>query len=194
MYAIMATFFAFSTANAAESKSSVRISATDWFVSYDQSGANYSDKDEFRIGNDRLSAYSDSDTDIGFSVTAGIGNGTLSASSWAEYADDKDYVVGAGLGMQLSILNIVPRVNWNIDESALDTDVLARIALYDIDAYGRLWWDWEEADAFLGSTIGVGWSIAMTPTFAIRPYWEMPLDSDWETSESVAGVNVNVSF
>jgi len=87
MYAILATLLTVGTANAADSYSSVRIDATDWFVSYDQRGANRTDADEFRIGNANFSVFADSDTDIGLQGTTG---GPLGLSMWAEYADNKD--------------------------------------------------------------------------------------------------------
>jgi len=192
MYAILATLLAFGTANAADSASSVRINAADWFISYDQSGANRTDKDEFRVGNDGLSAYTDSNTDLGVQIS--VGAGAMDASLWGEYADTKDYVVGAGLSLSAGPLSIVPRMNWNIDQSAFDTDVTGSVALRGVDAYGRLWWDWEQDDSFLGTTVGLGWTLNVNPTFSIRPYWEMPLDSDWETGDSLVGVNVSVSF
>ena len=191
MYAILATLLTVGTANAADSYSSVRIDATDWFVSYDQRGANRTDADEFRIGNANFSVFADSDTDIGLQGTTG---GPLGLSMWAEYADNKDYIVGAGLDATLGPVSIIPRMNWNIDESAWDTDVKGVVNVFDIDLYARLWWDWEADDVFQGTNAGLGWTIAMTPTLSMRPYWEMPFDSDWESGKSIAGVNVNVSF
>ena len=191
MYAILATLLAVGTANAADSYSSVRIDATDWFVSYDQRGANRTDADEFRIGNANFSVFADSDTDIGLQGTTG---GPLGLSMWAEYADNKDYIVGAGLDATLGPVSIIPRMNWNIDESAWDTDVKGVVTFFDVDLYARLWWDWEADDVFQGTNAGLGWTIAMTPTLSMRPYWEMPFDSDWESGKSIAGVNVNVSF
>ena len=191
MYAILATLLAVGTANAADSYSSVRIDATDWFVSYDQRGANRTDADEFRIGNANFSVFADSDTDIGLQGSTG---GPLGLSMWAEYADNKDYIVGAGLDATLGPVSIIPRMNWNIDESAWDTDVKGVVNVFDIDLYARLWWDWEADDVFQGTNAGLGWTIAMTPTLSMRPYWEMPFDSDWESGKSIAGVNVNVSF
>ena len=191
MYAIMATLLAVGTANAADSYSSVRIDATDWFVSYDQRGANRTDADEFRIGNANFSVFADSDTDIGLQGTTG---GPLGLSMWAEYADNKDYIVGVGLDATLGPVSVIPRMNWNIDESAWDTDVKGVVTFFDVDLYARLWWDWEADDVFQGTNAGLGWTIAMTPTLSMRPYWEMPFDSDWESGKSIAGVNVNVSF
>jgi hypothetical protein len=191
MYAILATLLTVGTANAADSYSSVRIDATDWFVSYDQRGANRTDADEFRIGNANFSVFADSDTDIGLQGTTG---GPLGLSMWAEYADNKDYIVGAGLDATLGPVSVIPRMNWNIDESAWDTDVKGVVTFFDVDLYARLWWDWEADDVFQGTNAGLGWTIAMTPTLSMRPYWEMPFDSDWESGKSIAGVNVNVSF
>ena len=191
MYAILATLLTVGTANAADSYSSVRIDTTDWFVSYDQRGANRADEDEFRIGNANFSVFADSDTDIGLQGTTG---GPLGLSMWAEYADNKDFIVGAGLDATLGPVAIIPRMNWNIDESAWDTDVKGVVNVFDIDLYARLWWDWEADDVFQGTNAGLGWTIAMTPTLSMRPYWEMPFDSDWESGKSIAGVNVNVSF
>jgi len=191
MYAILATLLAVGTANAADSYSSVRIDATDWFVSYDQRGANRTDADEFRIGNANFSVFADSDTDIGLQGATG---GPLGLTMWAEYADNKDYIVGAGLDATLGPVSVIPRMNWNIDESAWDTDVKGVVNVFDIDLYARLWWDWEADDVFQGTNAGLGWTIAMTPTLSMRPYWEMPFDSDWESGKSIAGVNVNVSF
>lgn len=191
MYAILATLLAFGTANAADSSSSVRIDATEWFVSYDQDGANRADKDEFRIGNSNLSVYADSDTDIGLQASTG---GPVGLSLWAEYADNKDYVVGAGLNLSAGPVTLIPRMNWNIDESAWDTDVKGVVTLHDIDVYARLWWDWEADEAFQGTNAGLGWTINMSPNLSVRPYWEMPFDSDWEDGKSIAGVNVSVSF
>jgi len=191
MYAIMATLLTVGTASAADSYSSVRIDATDWFVSYDQRGANRTDADEFRIGNANFSVFADSDTDIGLQGTTG---GPLGLSMWAEYADNKDYIVGAGLDATLGPVSVIPRMNWNIDESAWDTDVKGVVTFFDVDLYARLWWDWEADDVFQGTNAGLGWTIAMTPTLSMRPYWEMPFDSDWESGKSIAGVNVNVSF
>jgi hypothetical protein len=191
MYAILATLLAFGTANAADSSSSVRIDATDWFVSYDQSGANRTDADEFRIGNGNLSVYADSDTDIGLHASTG---GPAGFSLWAEYADNKDYVIGAGADVTLGSFSLIPRMNWNIDESAWDTDVKGVVNVFDIDLYARLWWDWEADDVFQGTNAGLGWTITMAPNLSMRPYWEMPFDSDWESGKSIAGVNVNVSF
>lgn len=191
MYAILATLLAFGTANAADSSSSVRIDATDWFVSYDQAGANRTDADEFRIGNGNLAVYADSDTDIGLQASTG---GPAGFSLWAEYADNKDYVVGAGADVTLGSFSLIPRVNWNIDESAWDTDVKSVVTIIDIDLYARLWWDWEADDVFQGTNAGLGWTIVMAPNLSMRPYWEMPFDSDWESGKSIAGVNVNVSF
>jgi len=191
MYAILATLLAVGTANAADSYSSVRIDATDWFVSYDQRGANRTDADEFRIGNANFSVFADSDTDIGLQGTTG---GPLGLSMWAEYADNKDYIVGVGLDATLGPVSVIPRMNWNIDESAWDTDVKGVVTFFDVDLYARLWWDWEADDVFQGTNAGLGWTIAMTPTLSMRPYWEMPFDSDWESGKSIAGVNVNVSF
>ena len=191
MYAILATLLAVGTANAADSYSSVRIDATDWFVSYDQRGANRTDTEEFRIGNANFSVFADSDTDIGLQGSTG---GPLGLSMWAEYADNKDFIVGAGLDATLGPVAIIPRMNWNIDESAWDTDVKGVVNVFDIDLYARLWWDWEADDVFQGTNAGLGWTIAMTPTLSMRPYWEMPFDSDWESGDSLVGVNVNVSF
>ena len=191
MYAILATLLTVGTANAADSYSSVRIDATDWFVSYDQRGANRTDADEFRIGNANFSVFADSDTDIGLQGTTG---GPLGLTMWAEYADNKDYIVGAGLDATLGPVSVIPRMNWNIDESAWDTDVKGVVTFFDVDLYARLWWDWEADDVFQGTNAGLGWTIAMTPTLSMRPYWEMPFDSDWESGKSIAGVNVNVSF
>ena len=191
MYAILATLLTVGTANAADSYSSVRIDATDWFVSYDQRGANRTDADEFRIGNANFSVFADSDTDIGLQGATG---GPLGLTMWAEYADNKDYIVGAGLDATLGPVSVIPRMNWNIDESAWDTDVKGVVTFFDVDLYARLWWDWEADDVFQGTNAGLGWTITMAPNLSMRPYWEMPLDSDWESGKSIAGVNVNVSF
>lgn len=199
MYAVVATLLAFGTANAADTASSVSIETVDWFVSYDERGANYADKDEFRIGGGPVALYTDSDTDIGISMSfaqprsEGSTSG-ISVTGWAEYADSKDYVVGADITADLGMFTLRPRMNWNIDETEFDTDVYAGITWRGFDTYTRMWWDWEADDSFLGTDVGLGWTINMTESLSIRPYAEMPFDSDWEDGTTVAGANVNISF
>ena len=192
-YAIMAMILAFGTANAAQTKNSIQVGVSDIFVSYNDAGANRTDSEEVRIGlSKHLSGYTDSDTEVGLQGT--VGGGGLYVSLWTEYQENDNFVAGTSVAINAGSVSLKPRVNWNTSNGDIDSDLTASVMLLDIDVYSRSWWDWEMTDAYLGSDFGAGWTIQMTEKFSVRPYYEIPLDDDWNDGERTAGINVNLAF
>jgi len=174
------------SAFALSTESDVSVTSGSTSISFDQTG------DEFIIGHRGLS-FSTSDTvDVG--VAYDVDFGLFSGGVFYDYTTDEENVVGVTTTLSQFGAELDTELSWNInDSSEISAEVGTSYAIAGVDGSVTSIWDVDDF-GYEGLDIDVGYTWDVSDTFSVRPNITVPVDSDWERGDLVAGLSINITF
>lgn len=174
------------SAFALSTESDVSVTSGSTSISFDQTG------DELIIGHRGLS-FSTSDT-VDFGVAYDVDFSLFSGGVFYDYTTDEENVVGVTTTFSQFGAKLDTELSWNInDSSEISAEVGTSYAIAGVDGSVTSIWDVDDF-GYEGLDIDVGYTWNVSDTFSVRPNITVPVDSDWERGDLVAGLSINITF
>ena len=154
-------------------------------IAFDQDGS------QITVGYDGLS-FSTSDTvdfGIGYEANFGPFSGGLSY----DYTTDEESVVGVSTTLSQFGAKLDAELSWNVNDSDVSAKLGTGYAIAGIDGTVTSNWDIDDF-GYEGMDVTAGYTWNVTDSFSVRPNVTMPIDSDWDRGDLVAGVSIKVTF
>jgi hypothetical protein len=165
--------------------SDVAVISDNASIAFDQDGS------QITVGYDGLS-FSTSDTvdfGIGYEANFGLFSGGLSY----DYTTDEESVVGVSTTLSQFGAQLDAELSWNVNDSDVSAKLGTGYAIAGIDGTVTSNWDIDDF-GYEGMDVTAGYTWNVSDNFSVRPNVTMPIDSDWDRGDLVAGVSIKVTF
>jgi|TARA_Y100001949_G_scaffold86891_1_gene73470 hypothetical protein len=165
--------------------SDVVVISDDASIAFDQDGS------QLTVGYDGLS-FSTSDTvdiGIGYEADFGLFSGGLSY----DYTTDEESVVGLTTSLSQFGAQLDAELSWNVNDSDISAKIGTGYAVAGIDGSVTSNWDVDDF-SYEGMDVTAGYTWNVSDNFSVRPNVTLPIDSDWDRGDLMAGVSIKVTF